>query len=366
MSNVEIDKEINIGTWLSGRAKKCCLTQILGVIHSSIRKQQKRWYVVNRLRAEQKKIPRRLRKAVNHHTPVKPNISSLNPEINSACMKYKESKTKHFKNWIEVYSYTITTKGKKFFIPIVHHRHSKKLSEKGNVIGSFLLSENTIDLRWEIQKKENKGTATLGADQGEQVLVYLSDSQRTPEQNKHGYSFNKITDIMSRKVKGSDAFRRCQAHRKNFVNWSINQLKFCHIKRIKLEDIKYIKYKSSGSRKRSHWTYPLINNKLESRCEEEDVLLSYDGACYMSQRCSCCGLVKESNRRGREFFCPSCGYEGHSDLNSSYNHQQEIPPVPWEFVKLKLSKKGFFWMKDGFYTLAGKEIAVPPFSEIGK
>jgi hypothetical protein len=42
---------------------------------------------------------------------------------------------------------------------------------------------------------------------------------------------------MTRKQKGSKSFKRTSNHRKNFINWSINQLNLDNIKEIGLERI---------------------------------------------------------------------------------------------------------------------------------
>ena len=78
------------------------------------------------------------------------------------------------------------------------------------------------------------------ADQGKNTCLSLSDGQVT-KTNKHGYDLNSILDLMSKRVKGSKGFKRCQEHRKNYINWSINQLNFQDIKKINLERLKDVR-----------------------------------------------------------------------------------------------------------------------------
>ena len=172
------------------------------------------------------------------------------------------------------------------------------------------------------------------------------------------WTLNKVLDKLANKRKGSKAFKKAQDHRENHINWSVNQLNF-NMRRLNYEKVKWLRHKSSCSRKSSHWTYKLIDRKVERRCEEEDVLLNLDDSTYMSQRCSSCGLVLKSNRKGSTYFCKNCGYEDDADFNSSHNHQQELFKLPFGFRDLKLNIKGFFWRRDGVYGLDGEELSVP-------
>ena len=217
-----------------------------------------------------------------------------------------------------------------------------------------------------MRKKINKkATKTLGADQGMKTVLTLSDHQVTPLTDDHGHSLESIIDKMRVKKKGSKAFGKLQDHRTNFINWSINKLNFKHIKTLKLEDVNHLRYKTSYSRKMSHWVYTDIRDKVASRCELEDVLLVPNESTYMSQRCHVCGLVLKSNRKGKVYSCKNCGYEGDSDYNSSCNHQLDLPDIS-DLRSLRLNIKGFFWKLTGVYSLEGEELSVPLSKKLGK
>jgi len=60
---------------------------------------------------------------------------------------------------------------------------------------------------------------------------------------------------MSRKKKGSKSFLRTQNHRKNYINWSINQLNMRGIKQLNIEKLRNVRKGKRSSRFLSHWTY---------------------------------------------------------------------------------------------------------------
>ena len=356
-STVELNKELNLNTFLSARALKCCITQVCGMIGSAVEKQRKRRFIANRRRSSHQKISRRLRKAIRAHKPVKPNVSDINPEINSICVDIQESDNS-FDYFIQLRSLVNDKKNFKLNIPIKHHRHSRKWST-GDLKNSISLSKNNIDLRWEIKTTKKTIGKIVGADQGLKDVLTLSDEQVTPKTDCHGHSLESITDKLARRKKGSNGFGRAQDHRKNFVNWSINQLNLSDIREIRLEEIKNIRYKTPTSRKMSHWCNTLIRDKLVSSCEENEVRCTLQSSTYRSQRCNQCGLVRKANRKKKVYSCSNCGLELDADYNASLNHQHDLPDVSYALRKLNLNRTGFFWQSDGFYALTGEALAVP-------
>ena len=134
---------------------------------------------------------------------------------------------------------------------------------------------------------------------------------------------------------------------------------FNDIQQINLEKIWNIGYKSNTSRKLSHWTNTNIVKKIESRCELEGVLLKLQSSTYRSQRCSACGTVLKSNRKGKEYICKHCGNVIDADFNASLNHEIELPEIPYTLRMLKLNRKGFLWLENGLFSLDGMELIVP-------
>ena len=202
------------------------------------------------------------------------------------------------------------------------------------------------------------------ADQGIKTVLTLSDGQTTPPSDNHGHTFDSILDKVSRKKKGSNAFKRAKQHQKNFVNWSINQLNFSNVKQLNFEEIYNIGYKNPTNRKLSHWQNTLIRDKTESKCEDLGIRLIYQSSTYMSQRCSCCGNVRKANRKGKNYSCKNCGNTMDADLNAAKNHVINLPEVPWTLRDLNLNRGlGFIWSEDGFYDLEGRSLQSLPHVE---
>ena len=161
---------------------------------------------------------------------------------------------------------------------------------------------------------------------------------------------------MTRKRKGSKNFKKAQDHRENFVNWSVNQLNFHDVQQVNLERIWNINYKSKRSRLMSHWVNTLIRDKVESVGEELGVQINLQSSAYRSQRCSECGMVRKSNRKGKVYTCKHCGLIIDADYNASKNHEQNLPKIPYNFRKLNMNRKGFFWLNSGLFGLEGESL----------
>jgi transposase len=180
-----------------------------------------------------------------------------------------------------------------------------------------------------------------------------------PKTNSHGKSLDSIMLSLSKCKKGSKRFSRKQDERKNFINWSINQLNFNEVKQINLEKVWNIGFKNKTSRLMSHWTNTLIRDKLKSNCELLGVQVKEQSCTYRSQRCSSCGMVRKSQRKGKLYKCKECGNEIDSDLNAALNHEVELPEIPWELRREERNRKGFYWLESGFFDLNRVEFRVP-------
>ena len=193
LSTVQLNKDIKLETFLSGRALKCCITQVCGMIGSAVKKQQNRRYIANKKRANHQKIAKKLRKAIRKNHPIEPNASNINPELNSVCVDIQKSDTS-FDYFIQLHSLVNNKKSFRVNVPINHHRHSKKWSNKGTVKKSILLSKSDVDLRWEIVRGKKITGTKVGADQGMKDVLTLSDEQVTPKKDVHKHSLESIID----------------------------------------------------------------------------------------------------------------------------------------------------------------------------
>ena len=135
------------------------------------------------------------------------------------------------------------------------------------------MTDDYICIRFVILPPDKKETGkTVAIDQGINKLITMVDMDKNKYQssrNNHGYNFKDILLSLARKVKGSKSFQREVEHRKNHINWAINQLDLREIKRnpfkkeIRLEEIKNIFYKQSRSKFLNGFTNTLIRDKLQ-------------------------------------------------------------------------------------------------------
>ena len=363
MMKGEIIDRLNITTFLTARALKCSLTQVAGMISAEVEKQRKRIFMLDKLKMEgnSKSKRKQLGLRLKQNIPQKPNCEFINPELNSICCDFMKTEGE-FDGYFRLKSITKTKMDIR--LPIKFHKHSKKLMETREQMNSYLISKTYVNIRW---KKENTSKKTegeiLGCDQGMKDVITCSDKQVPPQTDIHGHSLQSIMEDMTNKKKGSKSFKRTQSHRKNFINWSINQLNFTNVKEIRLEKIWNIGYKSRTSRMMSHWTNTLIRDKIENKCEEEGIRLIHQSSTYRSQRCSGCGVVRKSNRKGKIYSCKHCLLEMDADLNASLNHIVNLPEIPYDLLKLQMNRgDGFYWLESGFYEFGtGRSLqSLPP------
>ena len=350
---IEIYDQINIQTDLSARAVKCISTQVCSVIKAVITKQKNRYKQLKIMQLAGKNTTY-LEKKINETNYSMPHVN-WKFEFNSICCDIKKVNG-YFNAFLQ-----LKCLGKKYGqirIPIKFHRHSNKF-KCWQMKASFLLSENYLDIRWEKEEPELKSEGEiLGADQGIKTVVTFSNNINTPIEDKDGHSFDSIIKKLSRKRKGSKNFKKVQEHRKNFINWSLNQINFCNIKEVKLEKLKNVRKGQKTSRYLNHFSYPLIEKKLQDKCLEEGVRFTLDSNVYFSQRCHKCGWVQKSNRKSKQFKCKKCCNELDADLNSAINHTLELFELPFGIWKLKLNKTGFYWLEKGLYHENGEELTV--------
>jgi transposase len=150
-------------------------------------------------------------------------------------------------------------------------------------------------------------------------------------------------------------------HRKNYINFIVKQLDLSDVKELLLEEIVNINYGRHVSRSMKHWVNTLIRDSLIKLCEETGVLFTHVGNEYNSQRCSKCGWVQKSNRKGKLFKCKACGHCEDADFNATQNIliRDTLFKLPFGFRGHRYNLKGFYWRSDGFYDSLGQALAVP-------
>lgn len=343
---------------LSARALSSAATQACSIVSGVIRRKSKHLYVANKLLSENNTNKYNIiKQKLDNIKITKPTINNIKAELSSKLVDIKYDKTS-FDCFVRLKSLGDTYNHIK--IPIKFTKQDLKWN-KGKLLGSILLSNNSIEFRYNIVNPILKTTGIIvGIDTGVNSVVTLSDKQVSKTTDNHGYSFSSILDKLSNKKKGSKAFKRVQDHRKNFINWSINQINLSNIKQINLEHISNLFYKNKTSIKLKGFTNSLIEEKIKRYSEEAGVQLLLKNSVYKSQRCSNCGLVYYLSRKGKVFHCRGCNYTDDADYNSSINNSLELPNIPNFIIDQKLNRKlGFYWKLDGIFDIDSQEFRVP-------
>lgn len=350
--------DIKYDTILSKRALTCAGGQALAMVNSSIKQIAKLQYIRSCL-LKDKKRTRYITKKINKTIVIKPKVGIVNPEIDSKLCKIADSKTSFnkFLKFSSLYARVKNTKNKSIYIPINYTSHfNKLLSNSNKTLGSFILSKNNIEIRFEMKNIPIKTTGIkVGADQGINTCLTLSDSQTT-KKDIHEHDLHSITTKISKKKTGSKAFHKAKDHQRNYINWSINNLNFSNIKQINLEKISNFRNKKNVGKFLNHFNETSIRNKLKDKAQELGVLIVEQDSAYMSRRCSKCGYTNKQNRLGKLFSCKHCTYSTDADYNASCNHEQELPSA---MNLLGNNIIEFFWNKEGFYDKDRVELRVP-------
>jgi transposase len=328
---------------LSARAQSSAVTQAVQIIKSAVEKQRRVVWVRQNKNSE-----------IKNKKFSKPNLKFVKPNLSSKCCNWKKTDEGKFYGFLELKS--IGAKYGKIRIPVCH-----SIQIEGELKNGFLFDEKSIQFCWEekTQPVEQKDKI-LAIDQGLTSVVTCSDGQVLSQKDNHEHSLSSILDKLSRKKKGSKAFKRAQIHRKNFVHWSVNQINFEGVKEVRLEKVVNIRFGKKSSRKMSHWSNPEIRDKIKRKCEKLEVPVVEQSCAYRSQRCNQCGNVRKANRSGKNYSCRNCDYCIDADYNAALNHLVDLPNVPRAFLGRKLNLgQGFFWRVDGFFDFDGSELRVP-------
>lgn len=338
-------------TWLTARMKQCVGKQVCSMLKAAVRKRQKQLYMLKKLQREGKET-KHLQRQIDIHPLVKPTVGQIKAELDARFVDFQEGN--HFDLFVRIKQIGNSLS---YNIPLKHTKVSRKWLKKGIQKQSIRLSEEQIVLFFEVEKQEVTGTRVVGADQGYKTVLSLSD-QQTTKKCIHGYDLISIQAKLVRRKKGSKGFRKAQEHRRNYINWSLNQFKFGEIKEVRLEKVRRIRDNKKNAQVMTHWTYTEIKKKLERLAETEGFSLKEVPNEFRSQRCSQCGWVRKANRKGKTFRCTGCGYTADADLNAASNLELDLYEIP-SWVRLqKVNRQGFYWRSDGLF-FATQEPIVP-------
>jgi transposase len=358
-------------TTLGGMLRQTAGLQALGIIKSATEKQRKRLYQLKKLQRKQAKQElnskeqkqlKALQSKINKLGLVKPSlpenfkITISRPDVVKVFQQNKKGSKFSFDEFIRL---SLAGEQGTILVPLNYHKQSRKLLKKGakrKLTAISIQSSSSLDLIWELESEIRKEGRILGCDQGITTCLSMSDGQTTLK-NKHGKDLTDIQKTLSRRKPGSNGFKRTQEERKNYINYSLNQLNFEGVKEVRLEKIFQIRKGKNSSSYMKRWRYTLIKEKLERLSDTEGFCVVEVPNKFRSQRCFKCGYVNKRNRKGKTFCCKSCGHTADADLNAASNLEICLCEVPYWVFDQQINRTGFYWTEDAVVL---EEQVIPP------
>jgi transposase len=341
----------NHNSRFGSRMIQCIAKQASGIVRGTVDSYNQKLSYLNyslKYAEDHNKEISKIQKSIDNLKVSKPDLKNVSPELDSRFVKIDFDNNTSFDGWITISQIDRKTK---LVIPIKRTAHFNKLYQSGQIKQGIRLSSKYATFNFKFEKQDKEEGNILGVDIGMNTVVSFSDSQESGE-DIHGWSLAKICDKLSHKKKGSKSFQKTCNHRQNHINWCLNQINFDNVKQLNCEDIKLIRNEKRSSRYMSHWTYTEIYDKLERICDKNNVYLNYRDQAYTSQRCSVCGWVKKTNRKGKIFHCNKCKFTDDADHNASINISIPLPSMKGK-IHLKNNVIGFYW------NLSDQESIVP-------
>lgn len=181
---------------------------------------------------------------------------------------------------------------------------------------------------------ESSGDKVLGIDRGIVNIavcsnnVFFNGKQIKNVRGKYAFLRKKL---QSRGTKSAKRLLRKISRKENGFVKDVNH---CISKTIvnmpydvfALEDLTSIRVQSRKgkdfNRKLNNWSFFQLAQFLEYKAEALGKRVIYIDPRYSSQKCSKCGDIRKSNRKGSSYHCKACGFSLHSDLNASRNIAQ--------------------------------------------
>ena len=358
-------KDVNYSGILSARAVCSALEQAIDIVRSQTEMRRRLLFVAAKLAAEPvktKNIKKNIigiNKRLKTVALVKPTVKNIPAALSSKLIDF-DTTSKHFDMFIR-----LSSSGRKHLkLPVNYTKQYKKRElNQWKTLKGILLFEDRIEVVQDLPTPKVKTEGEkIAIDTGMSSCFTASDKQ-TSKPDNHGHTLASIATKLARKQKNSKAFRRAQAHRKNWINWDINHnLNLKHVKQINIENINLFKGQRH-SRCTSHFAHSIILNKISNVAEESKVLIKLLPSPYKSQRCSSCGFVNKANRKGKIFCCLNCSNSIDADLNAALNGIAELSYLPFDRIRSdKLNISGFFWKENGCFDLLGRELTESPVS----
>ena len=337
-------------SWFTARMKQCVGKQACAMLKAATKKRKKQLWMLRKLQREGEPHER-LQSKIGRQLLRKPNASNAKAELDPRFIDFQVGSTE-FDVFVRVKT---IGNGMMLKIPVKETKPSRKWSKQGTRKQSIRLSTDYLWFIYDVPDVEKTPGRIVGLDQGMRTVATLSDGQETMP-CPHGHTLESIMDVLRRRKSGGKGFQRAQEHRKNYINWSLNQLVWSDIGEVRLERIKNLRHGRRNHNKMIHWTYTEIKRKVVSLSEAEGFVLKEVSSAFRSQRCNQCGWVQKANRKGKTFQCRNCSHEQDADRNAASNLELNLPEIPNWVCWSKKNRGGFFWLSHGLFSVSHEPI----------
>lgn len=140
---------------------------------------------------------------------------------------------------------------------------------------------------------------------------------------EHKRSHSRATDRMHKRK-----FRQVNQIIHSVSRSIIEEAKRNDVGTIVVGDVKNIRkgkhWNKKGSQKLHSWAFAKLTNQITYKAMLSGIRVSVVSERYTSQTCSCCGVVRKSNRKHRGLYvCKSCGTTINADQNGARNILQK-------------------------------------------
>ncbi len=279
-----------IDTWLSARLQQCLGKQALEIVKSQRKRKKKTMPVFGgtAFNLDSRFVDFQFN---NNSFDIWVRLTSIGNKIKIKLPAKKHKHFNKFNSWDQSKSIRLIKRHDKYSVECFFEKEESGKKEDGDVVG---------------------------VDCGYKELLVDSSGKSYDQGMEHVY------EKIARKKQGSKAFKRSLVERDNLTNQSVNKLDLSSVKELVCEDLVNIKKGTKGKIRKSftnklqRWVYAKVLQKLTYLCEEKGVVLTKVPPAYTSQKCSACGVICKTNRKGKSYKC-ACGLEIDADFNAAIN-----------------------------------------------
>ncbi len=360
-SKINSDIYHKIDSWLLGKAMKCAGNQAIKIVKSTWKKNSQLTYKkYKKLYSKCKKKDRNINGVLDKRWKewsedkkfrrrcTKPVFNGKTIELNSDLVRIQDNKkSTEFDLWIRIGSVF----GNRFslILPTKKHKNFNKHISNGFELKKSVMIRKDYKDRYFVdlflEKNDNKDIVkkpdnSIGIDTGINKLFSLSDG------NFLGTDIKRLLTKLNRKVQGSKRYNKCLAEIKHYIGYSVNQINFSSLDLIVMEDLTNITKNTKGRTNKilrkqlGHWNIKLVFDRIINKCELNRVWFELINPAYTSQKCSRCGVIRETSRKKEIYDCSHCGSVMDADTNASINilnrflDKERI--VPYEQKEIKV------------------------------